>query len=264
MNIVWENGVGNMRQFRKFLSVSALLIGCGAMLMGGDMPESGAIAAMSLLLWPWNFAKEPQTENIQNLENDPHHEPLGKARADYAMIQGNIGLLRDKTMAAQVERLQVIAGKMLTYLDSHPERIPAAMRFIDYYQDRTAALIRQYVSLRKTGLQTQEMENLQCNMRTTFQGFAVAYEKQFAEVIDHEILDMDAEMKVARQVMQGDGIDCNKLEAPVIPPGNDDADKESKKETGWNLKHAGIAIGAVALGAVGLWKLFGGDNEKSG
>ena len=69
MNVVWENGVGSMRQFRKFLSVSALLIGCGAILMGGDMPESGAIAAMSLLLWPWNCEKESRTENIQNLEN---------------------------------------------------------------------------------------------------------------------------------------------------------------------------------------------------
>ena len=152
---------------------------------------------------------------------------------------------------------------MLTYLDSHPERMPAAMRFINYYQDRTAELMRQYVSLRETGLQTQEIEKLQRDMRTTFQGFAIAYEKQFAGVIGHEILDMDAEMKVARQVMQSDGIDCNKLEAPIIPPENDDADKENKKETGWNLKHAGIAIGAVALGAVGLWKFFGGDNKKA-
>lgn len=252
-----------MKRFRKFLSVSALLIGCGRMLMGGALPESGAIVAISLLLWPWSFEKESKAESIQNLENNPHHEALDKARADHAMIQGNIGQLRDKPMAAQVRRLQAIAGRMLTYLDSHPERIPAAMRFIDYYQDRTAELMRQYVSLRKTGLQTQEMRNLQRDMRTTFQGFTVAYEKQFAKVIDHEVLNMDAEMKVARQVMQDDGIDCSGLEVPAMPPEDDAANKANEKETGWTLKHTGIAIGAVALGAVGLWKILGGDNEKS-
>ncbi len=252
-----------MRTLRKFLSVAALAVGCVAMLTGRDLMASGAIAAMSLLLWPWGLSQEARTENIQNLENMPHHEPLEKARADYATIQGNIGLLQDKTMAAQVKRLQDIAERMLTYLDSHPERVPAATRFIDYYQNRTATLMRQYVALRRTGLQTQEMEHLQHDMRTTFQGFAAAYEKQFAKVIDSEILAMDAKLKVAKQLMQDDGIDCNGLEAPTALPEESEAGKESKKETGWTFKHTGIAIGAVALGAVGLWKIFGGDSKKT-
>ena len=252
-----------MRTLRKFLSVAALAVGCAAMLTGRDLMASGAIAAMSLLLWPWGLSQEERMENIQPPETKPYQEPLSKARADYATIQGNIGLLQDKTMAAQVERLQAIAGSMLDYLGSHPERIPAAIQFIDYYQDRTAALMQQYVSLRKTGLQTQEMENLQRNMRRTFQGFIVAYEKQFTKVIDHEVLNMDAEMKVARQVMRDDGIDCNGLEAPAMPPEDDAANKASEKETGWTLKHTGIAIGAVALGAVGLWKIFGGEGKKT-
>ncbi len=252
-----------MRTLRKFLSVAALAVGCAAMFTGRDLMASGAIAGMSLLLWPWGLSQEERMENIQPPETKPYQEPLNKARADYATIQGNIGLLQDKTMAAQVERLQAIAGSMLDYLGSHPERTPAAIQFIDYYQDRTAALMRQYVSLRKTGLQTQEMENLQRNMRTTFQGFTVAYEKQFAKIIDHEVLNMDAEMKVARQVMRDDGIDCNGLEAPAMPPEDAADNKASEKETGWTLKHTGIAIGAVALGAVGLWKIFGGDKKKS-
>lgn len=252
-----------MRTLRKFLSVAALTVGCGAMLTGWNLMASGAIAAMSLLLWPWGLSQEARMENIQPKETKPYQEPLNKARADYATIQGNIGLLQDKTMAVQVKRLQDIAERMMTYLDNHPERVPAATRFIDYYQDRTAELMRQYVSLRKTGLQTQEMEHLQHDMRTTFQGFAAAYEKQFAKVIDSEILTMDAKLKVAKQLMQDDGIDCNRLEVPTMPPTDDAADKESKKESGWSLKQTGIAIGAVALGAVGLWKIFGRNDKKS-
>lgn len=252
-----------MRTLRKFLSVAALAVGCAAMLTGRDLMASGAIAAMSLLLWPWGLSQEAPTEPIRHSENKPYQEPLNKARADYAAIQGNIGLLQDKTMVAQVKRLQDIAERMLTYLDSHPERVPVATRFIDYYQDRTATLMRQYVALRKTGLQTKEMERLQHDMRTTFQGFAAAYEKQFAKVIDSEILAMDAKLKVAKQLMQDDGIDCNGLRTPPSLLEESEAGKESKKDTGWTLKQTGIAVGAVALGAVGLWKLFGGDSKKT-
>lgn len=253
-----------MERFRKILSVCALAIGGGNMLMGGGALESGAIVLLSLLLWPRTPTHITQTDDLRNPENGDSQEPLGKAKADYALIQGSIGMLQDKVMAAQVRHLQATAKKMLKYLEHHPERIHTARRFIDYYQDRTALLMRQYVSLRETGLQTEELENLQRNMRTTFQGFAAAYEKQFAQVIGSEILDMDAEMKVAKQLMWEDGIDCDKMEPTIDLPEESENGKENKKGNGWNLKQAGIAIGAVALGALGLWKMFGGDKGNEG
>jgi len=252
-----------VKELRKLLSICALAIGCSIVFVSESVLTGGAIATMSLLIWPWGFAQNRHTENIRNLENKENMESLNKARTDYAMIQGNIGMLQDKAMAAQVQHMQAIAGKLLKYLDSHPQRISSARRFIDYYQDRTAALIQQYVSLRKTGLENQEIDNLQCNMRTTFQGFTAAYEKQFTKVIDGELLDMNAEMKVAKQLMREDGIDCDKVEPSIALPQENETDEESKKETGWTLKQAGIAVGAVALGAVGLWKIFGGDKKKN-
>ena len=123
--------------------------------------------------------------------------------------------------------------------------------------------MQQYVSLRETGLQTEELENLQHNMRTTFQGFAAAYEKQFANVIGSEILDMDAEMKVAKQLMREDGIDCDKMEPSIALSEESESSKESNSGNGWSLKQAGIVIGAVALGAVGLWKMFGENSKKN-
>ena len=123
--------------------------------------------------------------------------------------------------------------------------------------------MQQYVSLRETGLQTEELESLQRNMRTTFQGFAAAYEKQFANVIGSEILDMDAEMKVAKQLMQEDGIDCDQMEPSIALSEESESGKESNSGNGWSLKQAGIAIGAVALGAVGVWKIFSGNNRNT-
>lgn len=247
-----------MKSFRKILSACTLAIGGGNMLMGGSALESSVSVFLALLLWPSSTANDSQ-----KLDNEEFLEPLSKARTDYALIQGSIGLLQDKVMATQVRHLQATAGKMLTYLEHHPERLHAARRFIDYYQDRTALLMQQYVALRETGLHTEELENLQRNMRTTFQGFAAAYEKQFANVIGSEILDMDAEMKVAKQFMREDGIDCDKMEPSIALSEESESNKESNNGNGWNLKQAGIAIGAVVLGAVGVWKIFSGNNRNT-
>ena len=224
------------------------------------------IVFLSFAIWPGEADPASGTRGNRELEaSEPNPGPLAKARADYAEIQGSMGRIQDQEMKEQLKKLQSIAGKMLNYLGSHPQRVPTASQFIDYYQDRTASLVRQYIILRETGMQTPALMALERDMKTTFQGFAVAYEKQFARVLEFDVLDMNSEMKVARQVMQGEGIDWEEMEKAqqaIRIEQNEAPENAEKKGGGWNLKHAGMALGAVVLGAVGLYKVFGGDEKK--
>lgn len=249
-----------MRELRKFLSAVLLIGGAGSLLTGEAALFGAVLGLLSLAVWPWSQKKSNSATDIQKIENQQNIEALSKARTDYATIREGIPHIPDRTMAAQLNRLQLISGKMLEYLSSHQQRIPAASRFIDYYQDRTATLVQQYLTLQETGMQTEAAERLLQDMRKTFQGFAIAYEQEFAKVLNHEVMDMEAELKVARQVMQGEGINCDELE--IKEPEAPQVQAESKEENGWNLKTAGLAVGAVVLGAVGLWKMFGEGEKK--
>ena len=111
-------------------------------------------------------------------------------------------------------------------------------------------------------MQTPALMALERDMKTTFQGFTVAYEKQFARVLEFDVLDMNSEMKVARQVMQGEGIDWEEMEKVQQAEQSEVPENSEKKGGGWNLKYAGMALGAAVLGAVGLYKVFGGDEKK--
>ena len=247
-----------MKRLRKFLSAAMFAAGACSLAAGESVLWSGALVAVSFVSWPWGRGRSDATQSIQNLEKQRNIEALGKARSDYAAIREGAEHIRDRGLAMQVEQLQSIAGKMLLYLSQHPQRIPAASRFIDYYQDRTASLIQQYLSLSQTGMHTEETDRLRQDMRKIFQGFVVAYEQEFSKVLNYEVMDMDAEMKVARQIMQGEGINCDELKITEPEPPQEE---EKSKESFWNVKTAGLAVGAAVLGAVGLWKMFGEEKK---
>lgn len=201
-------------------------------------------------------------------ENYADPEMFGKATADYEYIASAIPNIKNEEIAELTEELHQIATNIFEYLNHNPERMPVAKEFVNYYQDRTAELLKQYSALRATGIRSEALAKLERDMITTFRGFVSAYEKQFAKVIDADILSMDAEMKVARQVMSEDGINCEarvdyedihktlpKEVQETLPK------PEQPKGKGINLKYIGAAA-SVVLGVFGAYKFFGNKSDK--
>lgn len=184
-----------IREARKFFAFMVLVMGIASLFMDVELWRTLVAILVFFVMWPLQVDKN-STENSRTIENSESESSLGKARVDYAAIQEAMGHIPDRAMVAQLQNLQAISARMMQYLNTHPRRIPMAAQFIDYYQDRTAGLVRQYLSQKETGMQTEALEKLQKDMRTTFQGFTVAYEQQFARVIDGEVMDIDVEMKV--------------------------------------------------------------------
>ena len=165
----------------------------------------------------------------------------------------------------------IVGSKMTVGTNKKPERMILAKEFVNYYQDRTAELLKQYRVLKATGVRTEAFYKLERDMTATFQGFIVAYEKQLEKVVDADVMNMDAEMKVARQVMHEDGIDyessenCSNManampdEVKVTMPKPEIPKKSTGK--GINFKYVGAAAMGVVLGAVGLYKFLERSNE---
>ncbi len=273
-----------------------------AIYQGGSLWQIALPGAAALCFWLWgsdeSAAALGEGKNAGGfdggrIDEGQSSDPglLGKARTDYASIQSALEQLQDPELTAQLTRLQSVAGRIGRYLKKNPKKLPAARHFINYYQDKTASLLRQYISLRDTGVQPQELADLRREMMTTFRGFEAAYEKQFEKLVVEEFIDMGAEIKAARQMMESDGIDCDGLEPPpgtvdgqdrwkaesaigeqAVGAGEEKSRRQStpagntppagKKTGGWDLKKAGLAAGALFLGAVGLYKIFGEKDEE--
>lgn len=153
-------------------------------------------------------AKLPQlnTESLPEAQADEAELYWQKALADNQRIEVARKKLRDYELQQQLARMQQDSVRLLSYLEKHPDRILAARRFIDYYQDKTAELAEQYQELEATQLNTQKVRDVKNNLKDTLYGFQSAYEAEFQKVLDHQLMDMDAEMTVMQQDMDAAGI----------------------------------------------------------
>lgn len=134
-------------------------------------------------------------------------ENIDKAVNGYNAIKDVLEKIRDRELSMQLIKMQHISRKMLEYLKSHPEKVSLATQFIDYYQEKTLVLAQHFVNLESTGLNTPDVIAAKQNVKNTLSKFDDAYEVQFSRLISDNILNLNAEIAVAKQILQESGIE---------------------------------------------------------
>lgn len=137
-------------------------------------------------------------------------ESYQKALKDYSYIKGSLKYIRDSELKMHVQDMQKVSLNILQYLQKHPEKITLARRFIDYYQDTVAGLIEKYVEIENTQLNTDSVNDIKERTKSTLYGLSNAYTEQFEKLINDQLLDMDAELKVMENTIKADGFDVKK------------------------------------------------------
>ena len=130
-----------------------------------------------------------------------------KTQRDYITIEQTLPSLRDPAFADELAALQPIAVRIMDYMERHPEKIALARKFVTYYQDRTAALAKEYLELERTGVETPQVEATKAKIRQTLQTMDEAYTAEFEKLLADKLLDVDAELKVMEQTLAADGIE---------------------------------------------------------
>lgn len=159
-------------------------------------------------------------------------ELFNKAVDDFNALEKELKRVQDNELRKQLRKMQDIANNFLTYLQQHPERMSLARRFVDYYQDRALLLVRKYQELEKTGLEAQEVQQAKGEIKQLLDNFDEAYEDQFSKVLNAQLMDLDAEMKVMKQNMAADGI---QTEAP----------RQDTSSSGSKAKHSDDLVGTI-------------------
>lgn len=132
-------------------------------------------------------------------------QKLAEARADFKSIGSSMESIEDPQMKLESRRLHETAGRILKYLEDHPEKIMTARRFIDYYQDTASKLLEKYVRLQKTGLSTKEADRLKGQTKQALLVLNRAFAGQFEKLMQNELMDMDADIRLLKQTMKAEG-----------------------------------------------------------
>ncbi len=132
------------------------------------------------------------------------HEKLNEAGADYARMEKAVEKMMDPELMRKGKELLELAERILKYLTENPDKISAARKYIDYYQETAANVLEQYVKLQNTQFGSQKTRLLE-NTRETMEILNQAFQIQFEKLTQNELIDMEADMNLLRQTLQEEG-----------------------------------------------------------
>ncbi len=197
--------------------IRSLLAGAAASLfflllflgLGWSFPVS-LLFAVLLFAAVWLITKpERKGKNAGWQPDDQEKELLRsmkEARKDFESIRRSMGRIRDGQLRQQTEEMCRAAGNVLAYLEKHPEKIPAARRFIDYYQDTASTLLARYVELESAGLSESQTQVLTESMKRAAAALTDAFQKQLGKMVENEVTDMETDVAVLEQMMRMEGL----------------------------------------------------------
>lgn len=164
---------------------------------------AGIYLAMTFLLKPVDRIGKVDITSLDNGEF--LHEKLGEASADYVRLKKASEQITDVTLKEQSHELQAIAENILKYLIANPQKISAARRYIDYYQETAANILEHYVDLQRTSLPPEEASKTLKNTTEAVHTLKDAFQLQFEKIVQNEVMDMEADLNLLKQTLISEG-----------------------------------------------------------
>lgn len=164
----------------------------------------GCYLGVSMLCTPQKKIGSVSMEHIPNAEN--LEGMLLEAKKNFHTIGNTIKKIKDPTILKQAQTLNQISAEMIKYLEKHPDKITYARQFIDYYQETATKLLTRYTELEQTGLQTEDILALKETSKHALQTLQTAFEQQFQKLVQNEMIDMEAEIRLLEQTMKMENV----------------------------------------------------------
>lgn len=200
-----------MKYILYVFSFFCLLIGGGAWFFyNHPVGLLGVLAALYIL---WRQEKKPRPLALKlgdgkgkNRVSSQDQADFAKALRDFNAMEGERRSLTDPELLKTVANMQHVARNFLYYLQQYPDRIPIASHFINYYQDRAVYMVHKYKKLAVTGVKTDKVVNTQNKLKTLLSQLDQAYEEQFTQVMEAELVTIDGETTVMAQNLSAQGL----------------------------------------------------------
>ena len=164
---------------------------------------AAAYIALSLIFKPVKRIGKIEVDTLSNGEF--LNERLAEAGSDYNRMQRAVRQIHEQPLLRECQDLIGRAGSILKYLTDNPEKIPAARRYIDYYQETAANVLEHYAELKSTGLSRVETDKVLKSTRVSISTLKAAFDLQFEKLMQNELMDMEADLNLLKQTLRSEG-----------------------------------------------------------
>lgn len=107
----------------------------------------------------------------------------------------------------QIQQLHGTGVRIMGYLNSHPNKITTARKFLGYYLDTSRNVVEKYRMLEESKLETAEVQRVRESTVRTMPILNAAFERQFTKLMANDIMDIEADLKLLETSLKLDGED---------------------------------------------------------
>lgn len=114
--------------------------------------------------------------------------------------------MTNERIADKVEAICGVADKIFAEFETDPKDIKIAQRFLEYYLDATLLVVQRYADLSNRGGDRAQVHKVLDGFEELLNTIHHTFEKQLDMLLRDEVLDLDTEMTVLKQMMQMEGL----------------------------------------------------------
>lgn len=136
-------------------------------------------------------------------------EPLtGKLLFDHLQqkLNDKAKALAGSDIATQVQTISILTGKIHTHIEKNPQKLRQINKFVEYYLPTTLTLLDNYADLKAQGASGRHITKATSKIEALLQTLSVAYENQLDALFEDKAIDIDAEIKVLKTILNKEGL----------------------------------------------------------
>lgn len=106
----------------------------------------------------------------------------------------------------EVLRLHKFYREILSDIAKDPKDLKTARAFLNYYPDAVIKILERYTDLQRRPVSDPSIATSVEKVEGMLQQITRAFEKQLAQLLQDDVMDLDTEMELLRRTMQSEGL----------------------------------------------------------
>ncbi len=165
---------------------------------------------------PEKAAQEAKDKEEKSSTGDPQLDALiserDKAISEMRRLNENIP---GEKISAQIDHLEEITQKIVSYVVSHPEKLPQIRKFMNYYLPTTLKLLNAYDRMGAAGVEGENIVGTKGKIETMMDTIVSAFDKQLDALFADEAMDIATDITVMENLLKQEGLGGQELQGGV-------------------------------------------------
>lgn len=153
---------------------------------------------------------EEQRRQKEKRDSDPEQAALHQMRTEgnayLTKIRESNDALPEEDISLKLDALEDITGKILDYVEKHPEKLPQIRKFLCYYLPTTLKLVEAYRDLERQPSSAEGAAETKEEIREAIGKINLAFQQLLSNLMQDDLLDLSADISALETMFAQEGL----------------------------------------------------------